>query len=208
MPSTSSAPTYFEKTTNAKGKSSYLFVKRLNPKSGTFPLFKERTKLKIGATTEAEATREAKTLAAALDLLQEVARKDGKHVTSTKDKNKAAETWVRVVAGVDVSAIQGLKGKATKDALEAKEIYAKWLVQYEDAVWSLDGSFLDRVTDEDKTELEQLLASESFALLHGQPSPPRKPKAQELLLSLVVPRTNEATQAAKEAVLVSEDLVL
>lgn len=102
-----SLPTYFEKTSNAKGKSSYLFVKRLNPKAGKFPLFKERIKLKMGATTEAEATREAKTLAAALDLLQEVARKDGKHVTSTKDKNKAAETWVRVVAGVDVSANRG-----------------------------------------------------------------------------------------------------
>jgi integrase len=75
----------------------------------------------MDATTDAEAVREAKTLAAELDLLQEVSRKDGKHVTSTKDKNKAAETWVRVVAGVDVSSAHGLKGKATKEALEAKE---------------------------------------------------------------------------------------
>ncbi len=114
-------PTYFEKTVNAKGKAVYLFTKRLNPKSGTFPLFKERVKLKMDATTDAEAVREAKTLAAELDLLQEVSRKDGKHVTSTKDKNKAAETWVRVVAGVDLSIAHGLKGKVTKEAVEARE---------------------------------------------------------------------------------------
>lgn len=116
-----SAPTYFEKTINAKGKSSYLFVKRLNPKAGTFPLFKERIKLKMGATTDAEATREAKSIAAELDLLQEVARKDGKHITTTKDKNKAAETWVNIVAGVDVPALRASKGKHTKEALEAEE---------------------------------------------------------------------------------------
>jgi hypothetical protein len=74
---TAKAPTYFEKTVNAKGKSVYLFTKRLNPKAGTFPLFKERVKLKMDATTDAEAVREAKTLAAELDLLQEVSRKDG-----------------------------------------------------------------------------------------------------------------------------------
>jgi len=118
---TSKVPTYFEKTVNAKGKSVYLFTKRLNPKAGTFPLFKERVKLKMDATTDAEAVREAKTLAAELDLLQEVSRKDGKHVSSTKDKNKAAETWVRVVAGVDLSSAHGLKGKATKEAMEARE---------------------------------------------------------------------------------------
>ena len=121
MTTTAKAPTYFEKTVNAKGKSVYLFTKRLNPKAGKFALFKERVKLKMDATTDAEAVREAKTLAAELDLLQEVSRKDGKHVTSTKDKNKAAETWVRVVAGVDVSSAHGLNGKATKQALEAKE---------------------------------------------------------------------------------------
>lgn len=121
MITTTKLPTYFEKTTNAKGKAVFLFTKRLNPKAGTFPLFKERVKLKMDATTEAEAVREAKTLAAALDLLQEVSRKDGKHVTSTKDKNKAAETWVRVIASVDVSSVQGLKGKLTKEAVEAKE---------------------------------------------------------------------------------------
>jgi integrase len=118
---TSRQPTFFEKTVNAKGKNVYLFTKRLNPKAGTFPLFKERVKLKMDATTDAEAVREAKTLAAELELLQEVSRKDGKHVTSTKDKNKAAETWVRVVAGVDVSSARGLKGKATKEAMEARE---------------------------------------------------------------------------------------
>lgn len=121
MTVTAKAPTYFEKTVNARGKSVYLFTKRLNPRAGTFPLFKERVKLKMDATTDAEAVREAKTLAAELDLLQEVSRKDGKHVTSTKDKNKAAETWIRVVAGIDLSIAHSLKGKATKEALEARE---------------------------------------------------------------------------------------
>ena len=121
MTTTAKAPTYFEKTINAKGKSVYLFTKRLNPKAGTFALFKERVKLKMDATTDAEAVREAKTLAAELDLLQEVSRKDGKHVTSTKDKNKAAETWVRLVANFDLSIVHGLKGKATKEAMEARE---------------------------------------------------------------------------------------
>ena len=66
-------PSYYEKTINAKGQASYLFVKRLNPKNGSFPLFKDKVKGKMTATTDAEATREAKTLAAELDLLQEVA---------------------------------------------------------------------------------------------------------------------------------------
>lgn len=114
-------PKYFEKTINAKGKASYLFEKRLNHKHGTFPLFKDKFKCKMGATTDAEAIREAKTLAAELDLLQEVARKDGKHITSTKDKNKAAETWVALFSGIDLQAIQSLKGKTTKAALEARE---------------------------------------------------------------------------------------
>jgi hypothetical protein len=114
-------PSYYEKTTNAKGQASYLFVKRLNPKHGDFPWFKDKVKGKMVATTDAEAIREAKTLAAELDLLQEVARKDGKHVVSTKDKNKAAETWVKSIAGIDLQAIQSLKGKTTKEALEAKE---------------------------------------------------------------------------------------
>jgi integrase len=115
-------PTYFEKTLNAKGKASYLFVKRLNPKAGNFPLFMPKAKLKMMATSDAEATREAKALVADLDLLQEVARKDGRHITSTKDKNKAAETWVRVVAGVDLPALRSLKGRNTKEAVEASEI--------------------------------------------------------------------------------------
>jgi hypothetical protein len=114
-------PSYYEKTTNAKGQASYLFVKRLNPKLGTFPLFKDKVKGKMVATTDAEAVREAKTLAAELDLLQEVARKDGKHVVSTKDKNKAAETWVEAIASIDLQAIQSLKGKRTKEALDARE---------------------------------------------------------------------------------------
>ena len=114
-------PKYFEKTINAKGKASYMFSKRLNPKRGTFLLFDERFKCKMDATTDAEATREAKKLAAELDLLQEVARKDGKHITSNKDKNKAAETWVELFSGIDLQAIQSLKGKTTKAALEARE---------------------------------------------------------------------------------------
>lgn len=114
-------PNYFEKTINAKGKASYLFEKRLNPKHGTFPLFKDKVKCKMAATTDAEATREAKTLVAELDLLQEVARKDGKHVVSNKDKNKAAETWVKIFSDIDLPSIQSLKGKHTQAALEAKE---------------------------------------------------------------------------------------
>ncbi len=114
-------PTYFEKTLGTKGRPSYLFVKRMNSKAGMYPLFSPKVKRKMGATTDAEATREAKAIVEQLDLLQEVARKDGKHVISTKEKNKAADTWVSVIAGVDLANIRNFKGKHTKEAEEASE---------------------------------------------------------------------------------------
>ena len=90
-------PKYFEIKHKVNGEVSYQFVKRMNPKKGNFPLFTDKVSCLLQATTIAEATREAQTLAADLDLLQTVARRDaGKHINSTKDKNKAAETWVNL----------------------------------------------------------------------------------------------------------------
>ena len=114
-------PTYFEKMVNAKGDVSYLCVKRLNPKKGTYPLFSEKFKRSMAATNDAEATREALAIVAELEQLQEVARKDEKHVISTKDKNRAAETWLRLIANVDLQALKNLKNKKTKSALDANE---------------------------------------------------------------------------------------
>ena len=73
------------------------------------------------ASSDAEAAREAKEIASQLDLLQEVCRKDGKHVISIKDKNKAAETWVSVIADADLSTIRSFKGRNTKQAKESIE---------------------------------------------------------------------------------------
>ena len=41
------------------------------------------------------------------------------------------------------------------------------------------------MAEAEQEELEQLLISEVFAILHGQPLPPRTEKAQKLLFSLV-----------------------
>lgn len=115
-------PTYFEIKHKVNGEVSYQFVKRMNPKSGNFPLFKDKVSFKLKATNAAEATREAKTAAVALDLLQAVARRDaGKHINSTKDMNKAAETWLQLVVGVDLAELLRLKEhkRHTEAALEA-----------------------------------------------------------------------------------------
>ncbi len=115
-------PIYFETKRKANGEVSYQFVKRMNPKAGNFPLFKEKVSFKLKASSVAEATREAKTAAAALDLLQVVARRDaGKHINSTKDMNKAAETWLQLVVGVDLGELLQLKEhkRHTEAALEA-----------------------------------------------------------------------------------------
>ncbi len=125
-------PTYFEKTTNAKGEVSYLCVKRLNPKKGIYPLFNEKFKRSMAATNDAEAAREALSIVSELELLQEVARKDGKHVISTKDKNKAADTWVRLIANVDLQALKNLKKSYTESALDANEILDSFISEVTD----------------------------------------------------------------------------
>lgn len=114
-------PTYFEKVQKTNGKPSYLFVKRLNPKSGIYPLFTARFKRKMKATSDAEAVREAKEIVAQIELLQEVARKDGKHVISIKDKNKAADIWVSLIADIELAILRSLKGRHTREAEEANE---------------------------------------------------------------------------------------
>jgi hypothetical protein len=67
-------------------------------------------------------------------------------------------------------------------------VYSSWIATYFSEVNSLEGSFLDGLTMEDQVELEQLLVGEVFAILHGQPMPERKAKAQELLFLLVAPQ--------------------
>lgn len=145
------APTYFEKVQKTNGKPSYLFVKRLNPKAGTYPLFTARFKRKMKASSDAEAAREAKEIVVQLDLLQEVARKDGKHVISVKEKNKAAETWVTVVADIDLAALRGLKGRKTKEAKEAIELIDYFIGEvvdfYENKEMGHDGEIKSWLTD-------------------------------------------------------------
>lgn len=114
-------PTYFETVPTNSG-TSYLFSKRLNPKLGTFPLFKDKFKKKLYATSEAEAAAEALTLSNELEHLQVVCRRDAKNLpTSLKDMTRAAKTWTSLVCCLDIEEVTRLKGKKTLLAIEAKE---------------------------------------------------------------------------------------
>lgn len=63
-------------------------------------------------------------------------------------------------------------------------IYASWLERCYLEVYGIGSGLLRELTDADEKELEQLLVCEVFAILHGQPIPPRTAKAQELLFLL------------------------
>ena len=67
-------------------------------------------------------------------------------------------------------------------------IYASWLELYEQEFDFFTGGDLGGLAEVDQEELEQLLVCEVFAILHGQPKPPRTAKAQELLFLLVTPQ--------------------
>lgn len=112
---------YYEKQINANGKPSFLFTKRINKRKGNFPLFKDKVKRKMRASTDAEAAREALEYSEDLEHLQSVASKDGKHVLTIKDKNRAARTWLELVAGVDLESLNARKEHATENGLEAKD---------------------------------------------------------------------------------------
>jgi hypothetical protein len=66
-------------------------------------------------------------------------------------------------------------------------VYASWLELYEHEFDFLTGGDLGGLAQAEQLELEGLLVGEAFAILHGQPMPPRKVKAQELLLLLANP---------------------
>ena len=78
--------------------SSYLFSTKLNPNKGTFPLFKERFKRKLGdinSMSRAEAGAQAKRILADLDHLQNTCKRDkARQPINTKDINRAVKTWL------------------------------------------------------------------------------------------------------------------
>jgi integrase len=84
--------------------SSYLFTTKLNPNKGTFPLFKERFKRKLGDKASAstkgtmsasEAGAEAKRILADLDHLQVTNKRDkANQPNTTEEINKAIKTWL------------------------------------------------------------------------------------------------------------------
>jgi hypothetical protein len=67
-------------------------------------------------------------------------------------------------------------------------VYASWLELYEQEFDFFTGGDLGGLAEVEQEELEQLLVCEVFAILHGQPMPPRKKKAQELLFLLTAPK--------------------
>jgi hypothetical protein len=66
-------------------------------------------------------------------------------------------------------------------------VYLSWLGLYEEEFDFFTGGDLGGLAEVERDELEQLLVREVFAILHGQPKPPRMAKAQELLFLLVTP---------------------
>lgn len=113
---------HYEKITNAKGEVSYLFVKRVNAKRGTYALFKDKVKRKLSATKDSEAEIESTQWADDLAHLQTVSKKDGKLALSTKDKNRAASTWVRLIAGIDLEHLHEFRKRLNKDGDDARQI--------------------------------------------------------------------------------------
>lgn len=114
-------PKYYE-AQGTKDGISYLFSKRLNPKHGTYPLFTEKLKRKLAATTEPEAAMEARALAGELDWLQQVCLKDAKNLPlSQKDMGRATKTWLTEIAGVNLSILRQASNKNTLEAIKAKD---------------------------------------------------------------------------------------
>jgi hypothetical protein len=74
-------------------------------------------------------------------------------------------------------------------------VYSSWLELYEEEFNFLKGGFLGGSAEGEQEELEQLLICEVFAILHGQPMPPRTAKAQELLYLLLNPKKCIRAQA-------------
>ena len=113
---------YYEKQVNKNGTTSYLFTKRLSPKHGSFPSFKDRVKKKLSARTEAEAMQEALTISNELAHLQSICLRDSKgHAISIKDQAKAANTWFRFVMDANVHDLNLLANRRTAQAYEARE---------------------------------------------------------------------------------------
>jgi len=113
---------HYEIQFNKDGSKSYLFSKRLNPKQGRFPRFKDKVKKKLGAFTEAEAVAEAMGYSNDLGQLQQVCLRDSKgHIVPLKDMNKAADAWFDLVLNLNLQDTLELKLRKTKDGLDAQE---------------------------------------------------------------------------------------
>lgn len=93
-------------------------------------------------------------------------------------------------------------------------VYSNWLELYENEFDFFTGGSLGGLADSEQLELEALLVTEVFAILHGQPIPPREAKAQDLLLKLLTSQrgTKSLTQnngaASEDAELELEDWIL
>jgi hypothetical protein len=85
-------------------------------------------------------------------------------------------------------------------------IYSSWLESCFWEVYGLGTGLLDGSTDADEKELEQMLVGEAFAVLHGQPMPPRKANSQELLFLLLTPKKRFKVSQDNEAE-VSEEIL-
>ncbi len=112
-----------EVRTLTDGTASYLFSKRLNPAKGTYAGFSDRFKLKLVASTDAEATLEAKKLADRLEQLQRVCLRDSRGLSnSSMEMNQAATTWLEVINQINLADLhQNRKKTYTKASSDAKD---------------------------------------------------------------------------------------
>ena len=110
-----------------ESSSSYLFVYRLNDAKGTFPLFKERFKRKLGSTASmslAEAGAQAKKLVIDIQHLQTISHRDCINLpNSTKDLQRAANTWLWMIDW-NGDEYQASKGRRTAASYQLHNTYS------------------------------------------------------------------------------------
>ena len=107
--------------------SSYLFVYRLNEANGTFPLFKERFKRKLGGTATmslAEAGAQAKKLVIDIQHLQTTGHRDNLNLpNSSKDLQRAANTWLWMIDW-NGDEYKASKDRRTEDSYKLHNTYS------------------------------------------------------------------------------------
>jgi hypothetical protein len=88
-------------------------------------------------------------------------------------------------------------------------LYVSWLALFEADVYGFGTGWLSNLPETETVELERLLVGEVFAVLHGQPMPPRKAKAQELLIQMVTtPPTPTRSEIVNTVETETEDYIL